>query len=239
MHTTNVRSETATTRVLPAIRLGDTRPVDSSVIEQHCLAVGDQQLRVLALQCVGATRKLLDQGAFASFLSQAVERAPAEGITPDEWLARTLQVIEVEIQATTAEHARFDTRRKSRADRLQPLKDAVSTRLTSAETEIKRLAELVYAADRRPFGGQPNQFQRLIDAGLKPEQIALVGTENPVNRVAEDAARAKARIEVLQAQLPALWAFSSDPQSDHRHLQGLDGFDALIAAAQNIAEEQA
>ena len=238
MHTTNVHAETVTSRVFPAIRLGDTRPVDSAAIEQHCLAAGDQQLRGLALQCVGATRKLLDQGAFASFLSQAVERAQAEGITPNAWLERTLQLIKSEIETTTQEHARFESRRKARADRLQPLKEAVSTRLTTSETEIKRLAELVNAADRRPFGGQLNQFQRLIDAGLKPEQIALVGTENPTDKIAEDAARAKARIEVLQAQLPALWAFSSDPRSDPRHLQGLDGFYALIAAAQNIVEEQ-
>ena len=237
MHTPHVHAETVTTRVFPEIRLGDTRPVDSAAIEQHCLAAGDQQLRGLALQCVGATRKLLDQGAFASFLSQAVEGAQAAGITPNAWLERELQLIKSEIETTTQEHARFESRRKARVARLQPLKSAVSARLTSAEIEINGLAGIVRAAEYRPFGSHPNQFQRLIDAGLKPEQISLVGVENPVNKVAEDAAQAKARIEVVRAQIPALQAFSADPRCNPDHLQGLTGFEALIAAVRDIPEE--
>ena len=181
MHTTNVHSETIFTRYFPPIVLGIAAPVSSENIERHCLAIRDPAVRSLAMQCVGGLRKQIELAAFPSFISLAVEAAQAEGITSIQWLERELQLIKSEIETTTQEHARFESRRKARADRLQPLKDAVSIRLTSAETEIKRLAELVYAADRQPFGAQPNQYQKLIEAGLKPAQIALLGTENPVS----------------------------------------------------------
>lgn len=231
---------TAPARVFPQIRLGAAGPVESAVIERHVLASEDRRLQGLAVHCANALTRLAKQGAQASFLSQAIEETLGTDVTPEEWLASTLKAIESEIEATKQEHARHEVRHKARSARLGPLRAAVSARLTAAEVEIPRLAEKVRSAELHPFGNQAaNQYQKLVDAGLKPEQIALVGTENPVSRIAAEAEAAKARIEVLQAELPALWAFSRDPRSNPDHLNGLEGFDALIAAAQNVVEEGA
>ena len=239
MHATNVHAETVTSRVFPAIRLGDTRPVDSAAIEQHCLAVGDQHLRGLASQCVGATRKLLDQGAFASFLSQAVERAPADRITPDAWLERELQIIEAEIEQTRLEHTRYEQRRKAREDHLQPLRGEILRRWNRAEVELKALVEHVQAAGRSHLMKPQNPFQRLVDAGLSPEQIKRIGTENLEDKQATKVEAMKGRIPVLQAEIAKYQVFSADRTCNPDPLQGLEGLDELIAAARLVPEEVA
>ena len=48
----------------------------------------------------------------------------------------------------------------------------------------------------------------------------------------------KARIEVLQSELPALRAFSADPRNSPAHMEGLAGFDAQIATSLRVVEEQ-
>ena len=64
-----------------------------------------------------------------------------------------------------------------------------------------------------------------------------MGTENLVSKILEEAERHKARIAVLQSELPALRAFSADPRSNPAHLEDLAGFDAQITASLHIVEE--
>lgn len=231
-------AETTLPRYFDQIRPGTTEPVDSATIERHALTFGDAKVRVLAGQCVSVLERLTREAAYASFVSRAVEAAQVDGCTPAEWLINTQQAIEEEIDATKQEHSRHDARQKNRMNRLTPLRSAVSQRLTSDERELQVLLENVRLAELFPFGNQSeNQYQKLIDAGLTPEQIKLTGTENPVSHIAQKAEVAKARLALLQAELPALWAFSNDPLHSTEHLAGLDGFDALIAASLNIVEE--
>jgi hypothetical protein len=226
-------------RILQPIRLGDAAPVHSSVIERHALGFGDSAVRNLASRCAAALERLVYECGYANFASMAVEAAHTDGGTPTAWLEQALHSLETETAAARIERGRHDARVKARTDRLQPLKSAVTARLTACEVDIPRLAERVRSAQKHPFGHQSeSQYQKLIDAGLKPEQIALVGTENPVSKILEEAERHKARIAALQAELPALHAFSADPRCSPAHLEGLDGFDALIAASSLITEEQ-
>ena len=227
-------------RTFPQIRIGDAAPVESSVIERHALGFGDATVRGLAARCAAALERLVRENAFASFASRAIEGAQTDGGTPADWLARTLSALEEETALAKTERNQHDARVKARSDRLQPLKSAVSARHDSADREILVLAERVRFAEKHPFGNQAeNQYQKLIDAGLKPKQIELVGVENPVSKILEEAERHKARIAILRAELPALWAFVKCPRSDPAHLAGLAGFDALIAAMQNVVEEKA
>lgn len=229
----------APARFLPAVALGAAEPVHSDLIERHILASENRELQGLATRCANALSQLVALGARASFLSRAIEATQGTDTTPESWLASALQAIESEGQETKMEHIHHEARRKVRSARILPLQVAVSVRLTAAETEIPRLQNAVRSAAEYPFGGQSeNQYQRLSNAGLTPEQIALVGTENPVSKIAERAEQAKARLDVLRAELPALWAFSTDPRSNPDHLNGLAGFEALIAAAQNVSEEK-
>lgn len=229
----------APARFLPAIALGAAGPVQSAVIENHLLACENRELQGLSARCANALTQLVTQASRASFVSQAVEATQGTDTTPESWLASTLKSIESEIDATKQEHARHEARRKVRSARILPLQVAVSARLTAAELELPRLQKVIRSAVAHPFGDQAvNQYEKLVGAGLRPEQIALVGTENPALQIAAAAERAKARIEVLQAELPALWAFANDPRNNTDHLNGLAGFDVLITAAQNVSEEK-
>lgn len=227
-------------RVFPPIRLGDAASVHSGVIERHALGFGDATVRNLASRCADALERLVYESAYAHFASMAIEAAHTDGGTPTAWLEQTLQSLEVETAAARIERGRHDARVKAQSDRLEPLKYAVSARLTAYEGEFLQLAERVRSAKKHPFGPQPeNQYEKLIQAGLKPQQIALVGTENPVSKILEEAERHKARIAVLQAELPALRAFCADPRCSPVHLEDLAGFEALIPASLNIVEEPA
>lgn len=229
----------APARIFASIRLGDAAPVPSGVIERHALGFGDAAVRRLASQCAATLERLVFENAYASYASRAIEAAHTDGGTPTDWLKQTLQALQAETAIAKTERARHDARVKARSDRLQPLKSAVSVRLMACEVEIPRLAERVRSAQKHPFGLQSeNQYQKLIDAGLTSEQIALVGTENPVSKILEEAERHKARIALLQSELPALRAFAADPRCSPLHLEGLGGFDALIATSQNITEEK-
>lgn len=229
----------APVRVFAPIRLGDAAPVHSSVIERHALGFGDAAVRNLASRCVAALERLVYESAFAHFASAAIEAAQTDGSTPTAWLEQTLHTLESETAAARIERSRHDARAKARSDRLRPLEFAVSARLTACESEIPQLAERVRSAQKHPFGNQSDSpYQKLIDAGLKPEQIALVGTENLVSKILEEAERHKARIAVLQSERPALRAFSADPRSSPAHLEGLAGFDAQIATSLRVVEEQ-
>ena len=225
-------------RFLGPIRLGDAAPVGSAVIERHALAFGDAAVRNLASRCAAALERLVFEGAYAHFASVAIEAAHTDGGTPAALLERMLQTLKAETMAARIERGRHDARVKARADRLQPLKLAVSARLTACEVEGPRLAERIRLAEAAPFGHQsPSAYQRLIEAGLTHAQIKLTGVENPVSQTEKDVQAAKDRIAVLQAELPALRAFSADPLCSPAHLEGLAGFDALVAASQNITEE--
>lgn len=237
-HTTSAPAAPA--RFFAQIRLGDAAPVDSAVIERHALAFGDATVRRLASRCAAALEQLVHENAFSHFASMAIEAAQTEGSTPACWLEQALHTLEAETAAARIERGRHDARVKARSDRLQPLKSAVDARLTACVVEGPRLAERVRLAEAAPFGHQsPSQYQRLIDAGLTHEQIRLTGVENPVSQTEKDIEAAKARIAVLRAELPALRAFSADPRCSPMHLEGLAGFDALIAASLNIVEEPA
>lgn len=227
------------TRVFPTIRLGDTGPVDSATIERHFLSISDTHVRGLAMQCVVALRKQIELAAFPSFMSLAVEAAQADGIPAAQWLEQKLADIRAETEMTKIEHARLETRRKVRADRLQPLQSAVSARMTAANVELQTLVERVQAASRAPLMRPQNPYQRLVDAGLSAEQIKVLGAENVVARQATELEAVKFRIPLLTVEIAKYQAFSADRTCNPDHLQGLDGFDSLIRAAQNIVEEVA
>lgn len=232
-------AETTLPRYFSPIKLGTAEPVDSGTIERQALVFGNTELQGLAIRCTAALDRLARAAAYTNFMSRAAEASHAHGGTPAEWLTNTLQAIEEEIDATKQEHGRHDARQKTRRNCLTPLELAVGQRLTSHERELQVLLENVRLAEQSPFGDQSkNVYQRLIDAGLKPEQIALVGIENPVSKIERDTELAKVRIAELQGELPALWAFSNDPLHSPEHLTGL-GFEALIAASLNIVEESA
>ncbi|WP_029524138.1 hypothetical protein [Polaromonas glacialis] len=197
-------------------------------------------MRNLASRCAAALEQLVRENAYSHFASTAIEAAQADGDTPAAWLQHTMHALEAETALAKIERTRHDARVKARTDRLQPLKSAVSARLTACEVEGPRLAEKVRLAEATPFGHQsPSAYQRLIEAGLTHAQIKLTGVENPVSQTEKDVQAAKDRIAVLQAELPALRAFSADPLCSPAHLEGLVGFEALIAASQNFIEEQA
>lgn len=230
----------APARFLHPVALGTAEPVRASSIELHILAIENRELRAAAAVCANALGRLVTHAAMASLLSQAVETARDTNVTPEQWLADKLEAVEEEIELSKMECERLEARCKVRSARTTPLMVAVSWRLTAAETDIRRLQEIVRNAETHPFGGQAeNKFQRLIDAGLSPDQIKLTGISDPVSKIAAEAERAKARIAVLQAELPALRAFSNDRAGNTAHLAGLQGFDTLIAAALNVVEEGA
>jgi hypothetical protein len=229
----------APARFLPTICLGAAAPVHSAVIERQALGFGDAAVRNLAGRCAAALERLVVENAYAHFASEAIEGAQTDGGTPTAWLERALHALEAETAATKAERGRHDARTKARSERLQLLKSAVTMRIDGAEHEIRLLAERVRSAEKNPFGNQAdNQYQRLADAGLSPKQIKLVGIENPATKISGEVERCKARIATLQAELPALRAFCTDPRCSPAHLNGLDGFDALIAVSQTIVEEK-
>lgn len=218
-------------RYFAPLKLADVSHLDVEAIEVHCLALGDANLRGIAIRITQQIKRLVDQAGMASLISAAVEAARVSGGDPQEHLEGMLRAVTDELAATKSEHTNAEQRRKARMTRLQPLLNAVSMRLTSHERELEVLSNRLSLAKQQVAEGF-NQFQRLLDAGLSREQIAKLGDiENPVDVRAREIARMEARIAELRGEIPKLKAFSDDPRHDPAHLNGLDGFDQLILAA--------
>lgn len=229
-------TESTPVRYFPPVRLADAGPVDPETIEAHALALADQRVRGLAMQLKVKLRSLVELASFYSVMSQAAEGALVDGITAEAWLEQRLRELDAEIDVTKGEHAAMDQRLKARTTRRQPLLNAVSVRLTSHERELEVLSNRLSLAKQQAAEGG-NQFQKLIDAGLSREQIAKLGdVEDPVDKQARDIARMEARIAELRSETPKLKAFADDLRHDPAHLDGLDGLDQLIAAAQPVPE---
>lgn len=224
-------------RYFAPLKLADVRHLDIEAIEAHCLALGDANLRGIAIRITQQIKRLVDQAGMASLISAAVEAARVSGGDPQEHLEGMLRAVTDELAATKSEHTNAGQRRDARHNRLQPLLSAVSMRLTCHQSELERLLDRLRLT-MRPAAEGANPYQKLIDAGLTPEQIAKLGgdIENPVDARARDIARMKARIAELRGAIPKLKAFSDDPRHDPAHLDGLDGFDQLIAAARPVQE---
>lgn len=231
-----VMIETTPARYFPPIHLAEVGALHHSEIEEHCLALGDAKLRGLAMRTVAELHRLVDQVGMAALISEAVEGAQKHGGSAEEHLQRRLEAVISERTFTKAEFAKADERRTTRMDRLAPLVHAASMRLTHAKSTLSRLTRRLDLAKAPLPAGQANAYQALIDAGLKPEQIALVGEVDPDAARKAEAQRLREQIAELRAEIPALQAFSDDPRHDPAHLAGLKGLDELVEAARPVPE---
>lgn len=217
-------------------RLFTADPLDAETLERHLLAKAQHRLQGLALRVAAARSRLLDLTAADEALSAAEDARHFQGAEPEAWLLAVLAEVEVEIAEAEAGRKRIEARRRARSQRVDPLRSAVGWRHSSLARERSVLAERLFLLNKPLPPREANPLQRLLDAGLSREQIALIG--GPVDPdAARQADREKiaARLAQIGPELAAIAAWQSSGQRVHQHLNGL-GFDALIEAAKPVDE---
>lgn len=184
--------------------------------------------------------RLLELAGFRSAISEATLAAgePAR-VTPEQVVAiltRLSDDVEDELAALREDRAQHDACHKARMARIQPLRVAVSLRLTALIGERERCVLNVDAIRRASTMSSPSahRYHSLIAAGITPTEISMLSIEDPEDQVVA----AKARVVVIDAELAPLRAFGAS--GDVAHLAGL-GLDDLIALAypSRVGEEAA
>ena len=175
------------------------------------------------LEAVGLRASIAEAVDFAGTADPTVVVA-----TLSRWAAETADAIAAAREAKQQHDAQRLERRMAR----QPLRLAVSDRLTMLTQEKESLVGRIAAATasgapRATSSAGQLRYENLLASGLSNEQIAGlgVGLQNPTDLTAQ----MQQRIAEIDVALVPLLAFTSDPLGDVTPLVGL-GFDDLIAA---------
>lgn len=220
-------------------RLHTADALTAEELERHLEGASNPRLLGLAGRVAAARSRLLDLTAAAEALSMAVDAAHLMGTTAEGWLQNDLAEVLAQIEHAEAGRKRAEARRVARSARITPLRSAASMLHTKLLAERDRLADDRHLIKKNIGLPVDGQHQRLIDAGLTLEQIALLGgvTAPDVKRQ-EDIQRIDARLAEIEPQIAALDAWMASGKRDHQHLAGL-GLEALIEAAKPVDEEVA
>ena len=188
----------------------------------------------VAAERLAAKRQLLAE--IAGIRSSILEAIDAGGTTDPiaivEELGRLAADADDAIAAVRAETRQHDAQRRERRLSMQPLRMAVSARISALSLEKESLVGLIAAAaasgaPRATSSAGQLRYENLLASGLSNEQIAGlgVGLQNPTDLSNER----QARIAEIDRLLVPLWGFAKNPRGDVALLVGL-GFDDLIAA---------
>lgn len=220
-------------------RLFSADPLSGEDLERHLVAKSNHRLQGLAQRVAAARSRLLDLTAAAESLSMAVDAAHYTGCDPEHWLQNDLAEVLAQIEQAEAGRKRADARRVSRSQRVTPLVSAVGKMHTTLVHERETLWKRRHLLSAPLVGREANPYQRLIDAGLSPEQIALIGAaQAPDAARQKDRDRINARLAETEPQIAAIERWHASGCRAHEHLAGL-GFDHLVAAAQPVDESEA
>ena len=185
----------------------------------------------VAAERLAAKRQLLAE--IAGIRSSILEAIDAGGTTDPiaivEELGRLAADADDAIAAVRAETRQHDAQRRERRLSMQPLRMAVSARISALSAERESLVNrITAAANASRMTGATGQlrYQNLLASGLSDVQICSLGEglQNP----ADLTAKKQARIAEINRLLEPLWAFANDAVGDPAQLAGL-GFDDLIA----------
>lgn len=186
----------------------------------------------VAAERLAAKRQLLAE--IAGIRSSILEAIDAGGTTDPiaivEELGRLAADADDAIAAVRAETRQHDAQRRERRLSMQPLRMAVSARISALSAERESLVNrITAAANASRMTGATGQlrYQNLLASGLSDVQICSLGEDlrNPAVVTAE----MQARITAIDALVVPLFVFSKDPLGDVTPLAGL-GLDDLIAA---------
>ncbi len=139
---------------------------------------------------------------------------------------------DAEIAVAREAKQQHDAQRRERLLTRQPLRAAVSARITTLCVERESLVGRIAAAaasgaPRATSSAGQLRYENLRASGLTDAQIVGlgVGLQSPADMTNEH----QARIAEIDALLVPLWGFANDPMGDVAPLDGL-GFDGLIQA---------
>ena len=204
-----------------------TRPTAAQIDAAH-----DNPHVQVAAERLAAKRQLLAE--IAGIRSSILEAIDAGGTTDPiaivEELGRLAADADDAIAAVRAETRQHDAQRRERRLSMQPLRMAVSARISALSAERESLVNrITAAANASRMTGATGQlrYQNLLASGLSDVQICSLGEDlrNPAVVTAE----MQARITAIDALVVPLFVFSKDPLGDVTPLAGL-GLDDLIAA---------
>ena len=206
-----------------------TRPTAAQIDAAH-----DNPHVQVAAERLAAKRQLLAE--IAGIRSSILEAIDAGGTTDPiaivEELGRLAADADDAIATARAETRQHDAQRLERLMNKQPLRLAVSARISALSLEKESLVGLIAAAaasgaPRATSSAGQLRYENLLASGLSNEQIAGlgVGLQNPTDLSNER----QARIAEIDRLLVPLWGFAKNPRGDVALLVGL-GFDDLIAA---------
>lgn len=212
--------------------------LNADTLVRHCAALSTTELVGLACQCRELQIQILRSVGVLAMLSEAVERAPSEGLEPVDWLKNRVQELTAAQQKAELAKVRVSQRKKARGDRLIALDIAVGHRSYGLSCERNDLLQrMPLLTHRKQDFDAP--YQKLINAGLTPEQIKLAGgPADPEEKDRKQLEEYRLRLPVVNSELDRLSAYTADPARNPSHLEGL-GFDELIKAAQTLDETEA
>lgn len=212
--------------------------LNADTLVRHCAALSTSELVGLACQCRELEIQILRSVGVLAMLSQAVEQAAGEGLQPIEWLKNRVEELTSEQQKAELAKVRVSQRKKARGDQQIPLDIAVghrSYRLSCERNDL--LQRMPLLTHRKQDFDAP--YQKLINAGLSPEQIKLAGgPADPEVKARKQLEECQLRLPAVNAEIARLSAYTADPARNPSHLEGL-GFDDLILAAQTLDETAA
>ena len=203
-----------------------TRPTAAQIDAAH-----DNPHVQVAAERLAAKRQLLAE--IAGIRSSILEAIDAGGTTDPiaivEELGRLAADADDAIAVARAKKQQHEAQRLERRMARQPLRLAVSDRISTLCSERESLVGLIAAAaNASRMTGATGQlrYQNLLASGLSDVQICSLGEglQNP----ADLTAKKQARIAEINRLLEPLWAFANDAVGDPAQLAGL-GFDDLIA----------
>jgi hypothetical protein len=225
--------------LLPHIQ-GGTEAPDVQTANAYTEIAADPAVRKLAMQCRRECEALIQEAGYEHFIAATVMGTAMHGCTPAEWLESELELIRAEAAAIKEEHARASARRRAEKDSRRPLEDAISKRQFAAQARKegarRLLSELARPRRQERTGENLDRWNALVQAGMTPEQIRLVGDDrggvgDPAEAESERLQRAEShRIAVHEADrlLEAIAAWRADPLRRIEHLRGV-GLDDLLA----------
>lgn len=199
----------------------------------------DPSVQHAAGTCAANRSRLMEIAGFKSEISSAIESTVAKDEDLDignvtaamvaEVLRQRSEEIEAAIDECRADHAAHQAKSRARMLRHEPLRVAVSQRLTNLTAERDHLIAADDAAHRANALGisGASRYAVLRSAGLSDSQIEATEPTALSPEILTE--RRRARLAKIGPEISALRAFSASPDFDAGLLAGL-GFDALIMA---------
>ena len=194
-------------------------------------AYANQAVQVAAERLTAKQQLLAEITGSRAVIAAAIEATgTADPAAIVEALGCMASGTDAEIAAARAEKQQHDAQRRERRMARQPLRAAVSARITALAQEKESLVgRIAAAANASRMTGATGQlrYENLRASGLTDKQIVGLGEglQSPTDLSNEH----QARIAAINSELEPLFAFANDPLGDPAPLAGL-GLDALIAA---------